>query len=84
MGPEEGHEEDSDQLSCEEGLRQLGLLSLEKRGKNGRGGTETIIYLFSALRGVIRKMGTRVFSRACCHMAGIMIMVFISKRVDSD
>ena len=48
-------------LSCEERLRELGLLSLEKRGLWG-----DLITAFQCLKGAYRKERENIFSRACC------------------
>ncbi|KAK4824984.1 hypothetical protein QYF61_022510 [Mycteria americana] len=48
-------------LSCEEKLRELGLLSLEKRRLQRH-----LIAAFQYLKGAYKKDGDRLFSRACC------------------
>lgn len=49
VGPEEAHEEDSGQLSCDRRLRQQNR-GRKGGGQEGRGtgGEETIFYLFSS------------------------------------
>jgi len=49
-------------LSYEDKLRELGLLSLEKRRLWG-----DLIAAFQYLKGVYRKDGENIFSRACCN-----------------
>ena len=48
-------------LSYEDRLRELGLLSLEKRRLWGN-----LIVPFQYLKGVYKKEGNRLFSRVCC------------------
>ncbi|KAK4814463.1 hypothetical protein QYF61_018981, partial [Mycteria americana] len=48
-------------LSYEDRLRELGLLSLEKRRLQG-----DLIAAFQCLKGAYRKDGDRLFSKACC------------------
>jgi len=53
-------------LSCEEGLRELGLFSLEKRKLQ-----EDLIAAFQHLKGAYRKAGWGLFTRACCDRTRI-------------
>ena len=48
-------------LSYEDRLRELGLFSLEKRGLQG-----DLPAAFQYLKGIYRKDGENIFSRACC------------------
>jgi len=48
-------------LSCEDRLRELGLLSLEKRRHQG-----DLTAAFQYLKGAYRKDGDDLFSKACC------------------
>jgi len=49
-------------LSYEEGVRELGLFSLEKRRC-----WADLIAAFQCLKGAYRKEGANLFSRACCN-----------------
>jgi len=49
-------------LSCEERLRELRLFSLEKRRLQ-----EDLLAALQCLKGVYRKDGENIFSRACCN-----------------
>ncbi|KAK4816702.1 hypothetical protein QYF61_020586, partial [Mycteria americana] len=49
-------------LSCEDRLRKLGLLSLEKRRLQGE-----FIVAFQYLKGAYMKYGDKLFSRACSN-----------------
>jgi len=48
-------------LSYEEGLKELGLFSLEKRRLQG-----DLVAAFQYLKGAYRKDGENIFNRACC------------------
>jgi len=48
-------------LCCEEGLGELGLLSLEKKRLQG-----DLVAVFECLKGAYKKDGDKLFSRVCC------------------
>ena len=56
-------------LSCEDRLRELGLLSLEKRRLWG-----DIIVAFQYLRGTTEKMGTISFTRPIVTGQRVMVL----------
>ena len=62
VGPEEATKmiREMEHLSYEERLRELGLLSLEKRRVQG-----DLIVVFQYLKGACKKNGDRLFNRAC-------------------
>ena len=49
-------------FSCEDRLKELGLLSLEKRRLQ-----DDLVAAFCYLKGSYRKEGDRLFSRICCY-----------------
>jgi len=53
-------------LCWEDRLGELGLLSLGKRRLQG-----DLIAAFQCLKGVFRKEGDKLFSRACCDRQGV-------------
>jgi len=56
-------------LSCEDGLRELGLFSLVKRSL-----WEHLIVAFQYLKGAYKKDGDKFFSRACGDRTRVMVL----------
>jgi len=79
-GPEEATKmiRGMEHLSYEKRLRELGLLSMEKRKLQG-----DLIAAFQYLKGACKTDGDKVFSRACCDRTqGVVVLNY--RRVDLD